>query len=258
MIYINDFSRKFELTLNEVCRHSPHGARIISYFNAYHGIKYNFLDFWLQTNDSGRPSCAVCRYYSTLIICGESCYMAELDNFVCMLSPAVIMCDTNYDFSYQCSCAGGEIMRCKKLNDCAEKKHSIHRSSSDMSYLRKIYDLLCKTDDRISPDSFEDYFLDISHKIRHGAAEVYSIYNGNDLLSTATVTAMSDSEAVIGCVATDFAYREKGLASELVGYITEKHLNKEREVFLQREKPIGLYERLGFEVCGEWYEYKRE
>lgn len=257
MICANDFGRKFELRLGEICSHSPSGARIMSYFNAYHGIKYDFLDFWIQKSDSGTAPCALCRYYSTLMICGEPCDKAELEDFVCMLSPSVILCDAEYDFSdsYERTC--GEIMTCKKLIAPSEPYQSIHRSLSDMAYLKKIYSLLCRTDDRIAPNCFEDYFLDLSHKIRHASAEVYSIYEGSEPISTAAVTSLSGSAAVIGCVATDHEYRNKGLASSLVYYITDRHMKKGREVFLQREKKIGLYEKLGFEVCGTWYEYKK-
>ncbi len=256
MIYINDFSRKFELSLSEICSHSPNGARIMTYHNSYHGTKYNFLDFWLQKNSMGKPLCAICRYYSTLIICGERCDENELHDFVCMLSPEKIMCDREYNFPHRYVCLSGEIMVCREVLPIARETHIIHRSLSDMSYLRKIYDLLCRTDDRISPDSFEEYLLDMSHKIRHAAAEVYSIYDKNTPISTAAVTALSDTVAVVGCVATDFENRNKGCASALVHYITEKHLRQGREVFLQRERYIGLYEKIGFSVCGVWYEYR--
>ena len=258
MICSNDFSRRFELKLNEICRHSPGGARIMSYFNAYHGIKYNFLDFWMQTDSVGKASCALCRYYSTLIVCGQSCDVSELTNFVVMLSPRNILCDRVYDFFQFYNVSEGEIMICHKIIRPTENEFAIHRSLSDMAYLKKIFYLLCKTDDRILPDSFEDYFLDISHKIRHGAAEVYSIYGENEPVATAAVTALSDSAAVIGCVATDREFRNRGMASGLVGYIAAKHLEKGREIFLQRERYIGLYDKLGFEVCGKWYEYTKK
>ena len=256
MIYINDFSRKFELSLNPICSHSPNGTRIISYHNAYHGIKYNFLDFWLQKNSDGKPTCAICRYYSTLILCGECCDETELKDFVSMLSPEMIMSDSEYSFSQNYACVSGEIMVCKKTLPLAVENHKIHRSLSDMSYLRKVYDLLCRTYDGISPDSFEDYFIDMSHKIRHASAEIYSIYEENKPISTAAVTALSDTSAVIGCVATDYESRNKGCASALVQYITEKHLRHGREVYLQRERHIDLYEKIGYVVSGTWYEYR--
>lgn len=257
MILINNFSRGFELDLIRLCRNSPYGSRIISYHTAYHGRKYNFLDFWIQYNDLNKAECAFCKYYSTLIICGTPCDTGEVCDFIQMLSPAKILCDSSLDINLNIPFVQGETMMCKSLSDVNLCSHEIVRLSSDMLNLKKVYALLREEEDLSVPlPDFEEYFLDISHRIRHGVSEVYAIFDDKEnIVSTASLIAKSDSSSVIGCVATSTRKRCKGLATSLVYFITQKEIDGGKSVYLHREKFISIYERLGFETVGNWKEY---
>lgn len=261
MIYINDFSRKFEIDLYNICENSPYGARIISYHTAYHGKKYDFLDFWLQRDDSNKAVCAFCKYYSTLIICGSTFDIEEIEEFVYMIFPSNIICDSNLNMNCNYIKLTGETMLCSEINDfeyIPDAEYCITKIGSNMQSLKNVYNLLLaeNSGNEMIPD-FENYVLDISHRIRHGVAKVYALKNNcGQIVSTATVLAFSDKAAVIGCVATDFHNRNKGYATSLVKYITEKEIKKNRAVYLHREKHIALYERIGFKTVGYWTEYK--
>lgn len=257
MIFINDFSRGFELDLYSVCEGSPYGARIISYHTAYHGKKYDFLDFWICRNESKSAVCAFCRYYSTLIVCGSADDKQEIEDFIKMLSPSSILCDSDLNLNLDLSFTEGETMRCRKISRDCEFDFPLIKLCSDMARLRKVYDLLVNENGNLDalPD-FESYFLDISHRIRHGTAEVYAVFDETGrAVSTASVTAMSDGCAVIGCVATASDCRRRGMATKLVHDITQRHLNLGRAVYLHREKKIHLYRKMGFEVVGRWKEF---
>lgn len=259
MIFINDFSRKFEIDLEELCQNSPYGARIISYHNAYHGKKYDFLDFWIQRMDNGTAKCAFCKYYSTLIICGELCDKQEAEDFIKMISPYIILCDSTLDLNLNTDFAEGETMMCKSLSEALIPDCPVKKLTSDMANLKKVYKLLIAENEDIKtmPD-FEEYFLDISHRIRHGTAEIYAISDRNgELLSTATILAFSKTDSVIGCVATRHDSRNKGLATKIVHHVTQTELSKKRTVWLHREKSINLYDKLGFKTVGKWREYRK-
>ena len=263
MIYTNDFSRKFEIDLYNLCENSPYGARIISYHTAYHGRKYNFLDFWLQRAEGNNAVCALCRYYSTLIICGNTCNVKEIEEFIDMISPGNILCDSILNLNCNMNISLGETMLCSKLNNidiALDSDYRILKLNSDMRSLKSVYSLLVKANVQsdMLPD-FESYFLDISHRIRHGVAKVYVIADGSgEIVSTAAVSAISGTAAVIGCVATDSENRKRGLASFLVKYAAEKELSKGRQVYLHRERKILLYENIGFNTVGHWTEYTRK
>ncbi len=257
MIYINDFSRKFEIDLYKLCENSPYGARIISYHTAYHGKKYDFLDFWLQRDDNNNAVCAFCKYYSTLIICGNTHSIQEIKEFINMISVSDILCDSTLNPTCDENISTGETMLCTKTNNIQNKinsKYKILRLNSDMNNLRNVYNLLIKENGQnvMLPD-FESYFLDISNRIRHGVSKVYVITNGSgEIVSTATLLAISRTSSVIGCVATNSDNRNKGLATCLVKYITDKELSSGREVYLHREKEIKIYDKVGFKTVGKF------
>lgn len=261
MIYMNDFSRKFEIDLYNLCENSPYGARIISYHTAYHGKKYDFLDFWLQRDDSNKAVCAFCKYYSTLIICGNTCNVKEIEEFIGMIFPSNIICDSKLKLNCDYIKLTGETMLCSAIIDCeciTNIEYMITKIGSNMYSLKNVYNIIFSEngENAMIPD-FENYFLDISHRIRHGVAKVYALTNsGGQIVSTATVLAVSNKTAVIGCVATDFENRNKGYATALVKYVTEKELLNNRTVYLHREKHIALYEKIGFNTVGYWTEYR--
>lgn len=257
MIYINDFSRGFELSLNELCKASPYGARILAYHNAYYGKKFDFLDFWVQKNDNGRGMCAFCRYYDTMIICGKCENKSEIINFIMMVNPVNILCEGTFDLFPFKICNKGETMKFSdnklQYTDCFD----IIRIGSNMKRLQAVYNLLIAENPQTDsiPD-FESYFLDISHRIRHGVSDVYAVIdNSGEIIATSTIIAKSDDCAVIGCVATSYNYRRRGIATNLVGKLTQIMTKSGREVYLHRERKIKLYDNLGYKVVGEWREY---
>lgn len=258
MISANDLSREFEDSLKSLCKGSPYGARIFSYYAAYYGKQYDFLNFWIQKDVNGRGICVLCRYYSTLIICGVTENLKEIIDFIKMLQPSDILCDESFDLFPFMLCSKGETMKfCNnsvQYSDCFD----IIKIGSDMKKLREIYALLNEDGKNVLPD-FEGYFLDISHRIRHGASDVYAVFNGSgQIIATAAIVAKTDDCAVVGCVATHPAYRKKGIATNIVGKITDNMLKSGREVFLHREREIKLYEFLGYKTTGEWRVYGNE
>ncbi len=260
MICINDFSRKFEMDLYSLCERSPYGARIISYHAAYHGKKYNFLDFWIQRDKNNKAVCAFCKYYSTVIICGQPSEKSEAEDFIRMLSPVNILCDDSLKLDLGMKVEKGETMECTELSEMSSGANiKIIRLSSDMENLKSVYLLICEeSGNKTSMPDFESYFLDISHKMRHGFSEVYAVCDeeGN-IVSTAAVLAVSQFSCVIGCVATSPKFRKRGYATALVRYITEKKLKTGRIVYLHREKYISIYEKTGFKTVGLWNELTR-
>ncbi len=257
MILLNDFSESFENNLKEICKASPFGARIISYYKSYSGRKYNFLDFWIQSDNDGKAVCAFCRYYSNLIICGEFLNCAEVNDFIKMISPFAVLCSDNFDLNINKAFSSGEIMLCTEVKKICANNYKITKTGSNIRLLKKVYALLFGSGfNEKSLPAFEDYFLDISQFIRHSCAQVYVVLDESEnVISTASVTAMSDDSALIGCVATECSKRRRGIASELVGRITQELLSEGKKVFLQREREIKIYERLGFKPFGGWKEY---
>ena len=256
MIRINDASTDFERQLKKLCEGSPYGARIESYFTAYSGRRYSFLEFWLG-EENGVPVCAICRYYSAVTICGA--VNGETADFVRMLSPDSVLCGGVSDvFFAGMTKKTGETLVCTRRADREIQLPSgctAARLSGEMRPLRGVYDLLRNSFDETSTGSFDDFFVDLSHRIRHGVSDVYAVYCGGDIVSTLTVTAKTDTAAVLGSIATKSDRRREGLAGFLVSLALNDTCKNGRQVFLHREKPISVYERAGFETVGAWSQF---
>lgn len=253
MFVINDGGSGFAKRLHEVCAGSPYGARIEMYFSAYRG-RYNFLDFWLCRESP----CAVCRYYDSVFVCGSG--GAELNEFIEMLSPNTVLCDAAIGLSPRAmNIKTGETMRCvlpSALADDLPDGYVFTHVSGEMKELREVYGLLCAEYGTL-PGSFDEYFVDMSHRICHGVSGIYTITKNGRAVSTLTVTAMSRTAAVIGSVATRSQQRRRGLAGYLTGKVTRQLCANGREVYLHRERKISIYEKAGFETVGRWQECRK-
>ncbi len=259
MICADDFSHSFATELNKVCEHSPYGARIAAYYSAYRGKQYNFLDTWL-CRENGRAVCALSRYYNTVVICGKC--SEEIRGFIEMLSPKIIFADAALEIKPKNMIeVSGETMICTHMiTDIPILPEGLRckRLTGEMRQLRKVYDLLREhyysagESSMLSLGEFDEYFVDISHLIRHGAADVYAVYDGDRIVSSLSVTARSDTAAVIGNIVTHTQYRRNGLAEYLLAAAVNEICKSGREVFLHREKKISIYEKMKFEVTGNW------
>ena len=251
----NCSSGEHETALRALCGNSPFGARIEAYLDAYGNGKYPFLDFYFAGAE-GRPETALCRYYGTVIICGEA--SAEVISFTELLSPRIVICEELSSIPAGYTVRQGETMKLLRpthfYSECADPV----RLCGDMRPLKDVYALLTGVFGKGSLPRFDEYFVDVSHMIRHGAADVYALYEQGLPVCTVSVTSKSDTDAVIGAVATREDKRGKGLAASLLSHVCAELSAKGLSVWLHRERPIGIYEKLGFETVSGYCELLRE
>ena len=110
----------------------------------------------------------------------------------------------------------------------------------------------CKSDTFEVPE-YEDFILDMSHKIRHDTALCVGVREGEKLVSTAMTVAQSKTCAVIGAVATDGNHRHSGYGSQCVNAICR--LLNDRKIFIMRDERENedFYRSMGFEDKGKFY-----
>jgi ribosomal protein S18 acetylase RimI-like enzyme len=124
--------------------------------------------------------------------------------------------------------------------------------------LRAAYELIfgC-ADENFRPPAFEDFYVDVNHKLRHNAARICGIEHDGKLAALAMTVAESDDGAVLGAVACAQEFRRSGFASAVVKHITNSLISEGKNVFLHRAKNanVSFYSGLGFSECGTWREY---
>lgn len=102
---------------------------------------------------------------------------------------------------------------------------------------------------------FEPFYLDLSHRIRHGAALALGEYRDGKLAGCGVVSAVTERAALLSALAVDEGYRRQGIGSALVRRI--ETLLPGRTLYLMREdnKNQTFYAGLGFCEVGRWAQW---
>ncbi|GHU83151.1 hypothetical protein AGMMS50284_6210 [Clostridia bacterium] len=132
----------------------------------------------------------------------------------------------------------------------------IHNIRFDVS-IKDYYNLLVKNKSiSFAVPDFDDFYVDLSHKIRKNTAMLCGVYVSGILISCACAVAIDEYAAVIGGVATLPEYKQQGFGSTAVASITEYLHKKNKRIFLHRNlnKLEDFYTKLGYVNCSEWQE----
>ncbi len=128
----------------------------------------------------------------------------------------------------------------------------------DVPDIKEVYNLIVScADENFVPPPFDDFYVDVNHKLRHNATRMYGVYDGTKLVAMAMTVAESSNGAVLGAVSCHPDYRKHGYGSTVVKYISNRLIAENKTVYLHRAKNANqsFYNNLGFEQCGSWQEY---
>ena len=122
-------------------------------------------------------------------------------------------------------------------------------------YLPKVYALL--EDNFPGVSSLNDWYPDVSHRVRHQCCHIACIQSNDHIVSTAMTVAETITEAIIGQVATAKKARRQGYASICVKSIISQCEGKTLYILPIDENAAGLYSKIGFVPCGSWFELEK-
>lgn len=236
---ISDFSELAEYNQIDIF-----SIRVLSLAKAY-GFKYPFVSFFRQTDDNGCVTAILSSLDKVITLSvNGSADKDELADFLHYLGFSSLFCSDEFDFGPEYS--GGAIMK-------SSKKIELPCDYRVIDEYPHLFDLFNFID---YPDvDFEAWYVDISHRIRQGAAKAYSVNIDDEIISSAIFSSIYNDDAVISAVQTKPEFRRMGYASALVSAMC---CEIKGTVFLMREesKNESFYKRLGFENCGNWRMYK--
>ena len=117
----------------------------------------------------------------------------------------------------------------------------------------KLMDLF-NLEDYSSAD-FESWYVDVSHRIRHGAAKAVTLNINGEIISSGIFSSIYNNDAILTAVSTQSEFRRMGYASALVSAMV---CDIKGKVYLMRDKNKNeeFYKKLGFENIGYWRMYK--
>lgn len=209
---------------------SYYGYKIRSLLNAY-GTSYDFCK--LYTNEDGG---AILTYNSTMIADGNF-DENELDGFIEMLCPVTVEVPANIrlDLSDEYVHTERTLFKAPKGLSCGEEIDVKHNT-----FIAECFPIISEA---FGITEFDEWYVDISHKIRHGVSDIY-LYK-----STTATKAFDINEFVfLSHIATASADRGQGNAARLIKWLCEKYEKECKEVYLYSKKErYTFYQSLGFE-----------
>ncbi len=219
-------------------------VRILSLLNAY-GCKYPFARFYRQVNDDRAVTAILSVLDKDITISfAENADRDELSRFVSVIGFDSVLCDETLeiDSCYEC----GIVMK-------TDKSIEIPCNCTEIDEYPHLFDLYNFID--YGEINFDSWYVDISHRIRHGAAKAFTLNMDEEIISSAIFSSIYKKNAILTGVQTKPEFRKMGYGSALVSAMC---CDFNGTVYLMREngRNESFYKKLGFENIGKWRIYK--
>lgn len=219
-------------------------VKIFSLFQAY-GTKYPFIRFYAQKS-SNEITAVICILDNdiTLSYIRNKADIDELTEFVNVMGFSTLLCDDNFVINREYD--NGIVMS-------SARKIEIPCDYIEVDEYPYLFDLFNFVD--YGDVDFESWYVDISHRIRHGCAKAVTLNVDGEIISSAIFSSIYENDAVLTAVQTKPKFRKSGYASALVSSMC---CDVTGTVFLMREsdKNKSFYKKLFFDNIGKWRIYK--
>ena len=216
-------------------------SRYINYIND------EIIDMWVQVID----------FKPTAIISSSDGYITidtnkiadkkEIVEFIKMIGYKEILSDYKFNL-FEKNVFSGYVMKYNYEN--------LYTEELDISYnveynnYKSAYSVLniCRSDNFLIP-TYEDFILDMSFKVRRNSGQVLTIKYKDKSVATASVIYSCSYGAIIGAVAVDSEYRNRGVGKNLISILVNNLIELNiKNIYLQcnTERNRKFYESLNF------------
>lgn len=118
---------------------------------------------------------------------------------------------------------------------------------------RVLYEVLAACEGEGFPvPEFEPFYLDTSHRLRHGTAKAVVLHKNGQPAACALALAVTQNAALLTAVAVLPDFRRKGLGKQAVEALCRKLPGRRVFLFRSETENKEFYEPLGFSLWGEW------
>ena len=218
-------------------------VRILALLQAY-GTSYPFAVFYVQRLDD-KITALIGKLDDnyTVSVC-DNYDAEEIAHFLLVCGYSSILCDSSVKLfpKYE----EGIIMKC-------DKKFEIPLGDLTVDEFPKLMDLYNFVD--YNSQDFKAWYVDISHRIRHGTAKAYTLEKEGVIVSSGILSSLIDGYSLLTAVRTGSEFRNQGYGSAIVKYICS---DVKGTVYIMRDENRNedFYTRLSFENTGRWRMYK--
>lgn len=228
-------SGRLESEFRGVCRGTAFGCKLGGVARAY-GFGRDFARFWVG------GGAAYGLLDGEMSVAGEPGDMEEAKEFLAALSPGGVFCESRLAGGLGLAAAAGGAVMEKSVPEG-------EGASFPAPGLREACELLAGAGMAVETEAF---YLDLSHRIRHGAGLALGEYRGGELIGCAVVSAIAEGSAVLSALAVREDCRKEGIGSGLLRRAERALPGRRLFIFRESGKNREFYEKSGFTEAGRW------
>ncbi len=206
-----------------------------------YGFGRNFCTFWYQINDMGEITAVIGKFGSAVTVSHKSADMGELSNFIRFIGFSELVCSQSLARLFGDS-------KAELINSVEKQIESEYKFLKELTYLefREIYDILeSYGGEAVTLGDFEDWYVDISHRIRHGGAIAVLSEQG------CGISLLTEDACIINGIAVKTEYRGKGYGRELLVRLgSAKPVTRSLAFCLDSELPF--YKKCGYSFVSKY------
>jgi len=218
------------------------GVRSLGPVLAY-GLNFDFLDAWTQEIDE-KVTAFIIKFYGAVTVSSSAdADIDEVEEFLGVIGFDSLTCDYKEGNAFVMKLEKGRDFKGSIVTNC---------NFIENSNYKEFYGILTRCHKDFLPNVYEDWFVDINHRVRHGYAETHLFSRDGELTSCVAVLSVLDDAIFITGVSTLPEYRGQHFAHTLIGHICEKHSDKTVYLFCAEDK-VPFYEKAGFKNTSKIY-----
>lgn len=256
MIYLADIDHEVTKKYIGSASENPFAVRVKGLLNAY-GNYPALYNFWYQTDCKNNITAYIIRYGGEFIAdisydsnihqINEIIDLCKMAGGICIMCRKTDFCDMPYSET-------GVVMKLRYLKTKCDKLTEF-KFSKDVNLADYYKVLQANNSHNFTIPSFEDFYVDLHHRLRKKSAIVLGMYDNCSLISCCAATAVHNSSAVIAGVVTLPAYKRQGNGTSVVTEMCNGLINEGiSNIYLQRNinENYSFYKRIGFEDISEF------
>lgn len=224
--------------LLELCEKTPFGCKISSVATSY-GFDKSFACFWLDEE----TDVVFCLVDGVMLLSGTVLDGEPVRLFLQAVGAKGVLCAVrNAEALGLSGGQSGDVLKRFLLpGESAPPPPPVN--------IRKIYSLLEKTG---MVEEFEPFYLDLSHKLRHGGALALAVEGVEGLAACAVVSSVCRTGAILSALAVAEGCRRQGLGSALARDVEAYFPGRTLYVFREKDKHREFYKNLGYVKADTW------
>lgn len=226
-----------------LCEESAFGCKLAASAWAY-GFELPFARFWLG------QGYVLGMLDGALVLAGLPENWGEIKAFLRSLGPEILCCREEFAPLLGLETWNRGPVLGKNLPGAPEDPGG---SVGEPPKPEQIYSLLARCE---MAGDWEPFYLDLSHRLRHGGALALGEYRRGKLAGCAVIL-MAKEQALLSALAVEEEFRGQGLGTRLVARAESALAGRKLYVLRESGRNQRFYQRLGYREVDRWAEGKR-